>query len=719
LENTKSTFQERFFYADSQATFTLPGTQTAGSQLPGSPSKNPQNFRDFSLSHTYVFTTNLVNQAQFGFTRNVAGTDQTFPITYSQLGVAAPGFDDPRANISVLGGFDEGGNGQTTVIAQNSYILQDTLSWTKGRNSFRFGGSVSRLQDNIASFAFGGYTVFLDYPGMMNGDAPYNPYESVDIGGIFQRGFRIWDGALYAQDDFKVTSKLTLNLGFRYDRLGDFGEKYGRNANLDLSKLDPNPPATGTLAGIVVASNFPGTVPSGVTKAGNDEVIAGDGQNTWDPRVGFAWVLPGSNRFVLRGGYGIYHQRVTGQPYFQFLTDQPWGDYRTSVGTAGFASPFGPDPGAFPQFFPYTPPLQYAPGSYLPTSTLSPFALAQNLKPPTFQQYSLNLQAQVTPSTVVQVGYSGSHATNMLITVDINQAGDASASNPIRGETVNTLPVTGNFYARVPYEGFGLISYDESSGYSWYNALQASVEHRLSHGLQLLASYTYAKDLTNAYGATTGANGGLQVGDATNVRSDYGPDTFVRPHRFVLSYVYEFPGFKNSSNGFAREVLSGWKLAGVTTLQSGHFNPVLYLNPANVFTGGYNYDFANITPGCNVSNSGSITSRVNGTGGWLNNSCFISEPTISPDGGQGWGNTRMGLFKGPAQANSDVSLIKIFPFRWPSEGANFEFRAEAFNVFNQVNFADPDTFYGDASFGKITGINGAPRILQMALKFNF
>lgn len=713
LQSAKSTFQERFFFANSQATFTLPPTQTAGSMLPGSPTTNPQNFRDFSLSHTYMFTNNLVNQAEVGVTRNYAGTDQSFPVDYSSLGVTAPSFDNTRANIAVLGGFDEGGNGQTVIVGQNNFIGQDTLSWVHGRHSFRFGGGVTHSQDNISQFAYGAYTIFLGYPGLMLGSAPYNPYESLDLAGTFERGFRVWDGSLYAQDDFKVTNKLTLNLGFRYERLGDVGEKAGRNANVDPALLNPNPPAGGSLAGIEVAQNFPGSIPSGVTRAPNDLAIQGVGQNTWDPRLGFAWELPGTSRVVLRGGYGIYHQRVSGQPYFQMEADQPWAAYRISVGTAGFANPFQGNPGAFPQFLPYTPPVQVAPGAFAATSSLSPFVIAQNLRPPMFQQYGLNLQVQITNSMVFQVGYSGSHGTDMLTVRNIDQALAATTASPVRGLTDNTLS---NIVARVPYEGFSELPEVESTGFSWYNALQASFEKRFSHGFQFLAAYTYAKDLTSVYGATTGANGATQVGDNTDLTRDYGPDIFIRPHRFVLSYVYEIPGFKDSH--WAGGLLSGWKLAGVTTLQSGHLLPALDTNATNLFTGGYNYDFATITPGCSVGQSGSVQARV--ANGWINTSCFTPAPVLSADGGTGFGNSTMGIIKGPAQANTDVSLVKLFPVGWPNEHSNFEFRIEAFNVFNQVNFADPDTYFSDGpQFGLITSTVSNPRILQLAVKFTF
>jgi outer membrane receptor protein involved in Fe transport len=701
LQSSKSTFQERFFWSNTDGTFTIsPAVVTAGS-LPGSPIDNPGDFRNFSLAHNYIFTPHLVNQAEIGFHRTLAGTGQAFPVSYSQLGSSVPAFDDNRAVLAVLGGLNIGGNGQSTIVGQNTYILQDTLSWARGNHSLRFGGSVTHARDNLSNFGYGAYSIFLNYPSIMIGAGPYDPVETIDLAGITARNYRLWDGSLYVQDDWKLTSKFTLNLGLRYERLGDIYEANGRNANIDPSKLNPNPPPTGSLEGLTVAESYHGPMPAGVTRSPNDFGIRGDGQNSWQPRVGFAWTLPGSDRFVLRGGYGIYNQRATAQPYFQQETNQPFTQYRVTVGTAGWAAPIPPDPGAFPQFAPYMLGTLY-----------TPVILSQTLRPPKFEHYSMNLQAEITPNTVLQVGYSGMHGTDMLVLRNIDQGGVASASNPIRGQTDNLLE---NWFFRVPYEGFGYILEIGNTGFSWYNALQASVEHRFSHGLQFLASYTYSKDLTNTYEATIDPNGGVQVGDNSTTAGAYGPDSFVRPHRFVMTYVYDIPGFKNS-NAFARNVLSGWRISGVTTLQSGHLLPIIDYNATNVYTFGFTQDFAQLKPGCNLaSSSGSITVRA--ANAWFNTSCVTTEPLVGD--GTGFGNSGLGAFKGPAQANSDVSLIKLFPTGWPNERANVEFRVEAFNIFNQVNFADPNNVNASAGFGQISTTIASPRILQLGLKFNF
>lgn len=704
VQTPKSTFQGRFFFANSDATYTLPQSQVVGTTLPGSPLTNPQNFRNFSLSHTYLFSTNLVNQAQIGFHRTYSGTDQSFPLSYSDIGSSVPSFDNARAGINVIGGFNIGGNGQTVILGQNTYEFQDTLSWIHGRHSFRFGGGLSRGQDNMSAFSSAGYAAFYNYPGLLYGQAPLNPILTEDIAGLTARHWRVWDGDVYAQDDIKVTSRLTLNLGFRYERLGDFGEINGRNSSMDLSLINPNPPAAGSLAGIVVSSNFPGTLPAGVVSSGNNLGFKGLGQNTWNPRIGFAWSLPRTNRLVLRGGYGVYRQRSTGQMFLQQVANQPFGLVREQYPdfTTGFASPFGPDPGAFPQFVPYS-----------PTTSLSPSLNDPNLRPPIFQRYSLNLQTQLARDFLLEVGYAGMRGTHMIVRHDVNQANLASVDNPIRGETTNTVA---NIPLRVPYEGFSpsnMNDLESATGFAWYNALEASLSKRFSHGLQFLASYTFTRDLANVWASTIGSDGGAVIGNNNDPRWDYGPDTFVRPQRFVLSAVYEFPGPSNR-HSWLGQTLGGWKLAGVTTVQSGHRLPVQYVASTNVY--GIAEDFAEIVPGCQFATSGSTTHRLNN---WINQNCIAPYPVIGDDGvATGFGNSRMGILHGPDQVNTDLSLIKLFPL--PHERANIEFRSEFFNAFNHPNFQDPDTTASDAgTFGHITETYGNPRIMQFALKVSF
>jgi hypothetical protein len=717
-QSSNGTLQVRFFFANSQQSTTLPTTHVLGaSSIPGFPSQNPQRFRNFSLSHTFVFNPHLVNQAQFGFHRTFTRVLQSEPFSYSDIGVTAPSFDNATPVIAVGGGVNIGGNGQSVQLAQNTFVVQDNLFWTRGRHSFRFGGSLSRMQDNFTHFTLGGILVFLDYPSLFIGQAPLDPFLVEDLAGLSDRAWRVLDASAYVQDDYKVTSRLTLNLGFRYERLGAFGDSLGRNSTVDLSLLNPNPPAGGSLEGIVVSDNFPGTPPAGVVSSGNTFGIKGNGQNTLNPRLGFAWRLPGTERLVLRGGYGVYHQRASGQPYLQQVTNQPFGLLRAILPnlTAGFDNPFPPDPGPFPQFFPYSPSTQ-----------LSILTLDANVRPPILQRYSMNLQSQLTTDMVFQVGYAGMRGTHMLVVRTPNQAALASASNPIRGETTNTLA---NLTLRVPYQGWSInqMNFIQSTGFAWYNSLEASLRKRFSHGLQFLASYTFARDLSNTSNNTTGVNGGTVFGDQNDPRRNYGPDNFVREHRFVFSGVYELPALKGR-RPLVRTVLGGWKLAGVTTIQSGQRLTVSDQNINSVY--GVASDFAAITPGCEINKSGSVTSKLTN---FFNTTCFtnasypvVGDPEFDPATGTvhpvatGFGNSSVGMVRGPGQFNTDLSVIKTFTVPWPNETANVEFRTEFFNAFNQAVFANPDVVVADGpSFGQITSTASNPRLIQFALKLNF
>ena len=188
-------------------------------------------------------------------------------------------------------------------------------------HSLHVGGGFNRGQENFTKFHFFAGLGFLSFPDFLlgqdaatNGTPFSNVFLSLDLPGLFDRYFRLWEYNTYAQDDIKLTSRLTVNLGLRFEHLGGLGDELGRNGSFDIARADPNPPASGSLAGFVVPDNFRGTVPPGVTKLDNNLGYRGDGQNTWNPRIGFAWQMPPSRQVVLRGAYGVYHQRVTGQP---------------------------------------------------------------------------------------------------------------------------------------------------------------------------------------------------------------------------------------------------------------------------------------------------------------------------------------------------------------------------------------------------------------------
>jgi len=726
MQSDKSQWQVRFFFANSSQINTLPGANLGGPTAPGFPYGTKEHFRNVTLTYNHTFSNNLLNQAEIGYHRQGSGDIQSEVFTYPQIGVTiAPGLADGNPEIFASGLPTLGGNGQNVVLSQNTYVLQDTVAWQKGHHSIRFGGGVTRPQDNMVAFQYLGGLLFLTVPDFLLGQAgtPYglpfgNVYGSIDFPGEMRREWRVWDANAYFQDDYKVNSRLTLNLGFRYERMGDVSDALGRVANFNQYTADPNPPAGGTYQGLIVASNYGGTTPpAGVTRGSNRLGIKGEGQNTWDPRLGFAWVLPGNDKVVLRGGYGISHAHIGGQSFLQTFSNQPWGIIRESVGTdptLTFANPFAfpGQPSTIPNFTPYS-----------PTSALSPFSFNYYWRPALIQRYSLNLQTEIRKDMMFEVGYIGTRGLHLMQEMLPDQALDATVT-PIRGQTDNTLA---NLPLRVPYQGFSIGSWRQvnSEGASWYNGLEASLTKRFSHGLQFLASYTWAKELTTDFASSVEPNGGDSAGNQYIQHDRYGPDYYIRPQRFVISYVYAPPFFQHSS-ALVRNTLAGWKIAGVTTIQNGHPLAILNTNAFNLF--GQNSpdnDFAQLAPNCTVaqvSSSGSVESKINH---FINQSCFIKPngqnyyQVISADGGTAFGNTRPGILRGPGQNNTDLSLIKNFSMRWPNEKAGVEFRAELFNAFNHPQFADPGYAVDGASFGIITGTSVSPRIAQFALKISF
>ena len=714
-------WQVRFFFANSEQAYSLPTSDLGGATVPGFPQDTPNHFRNFSVLNNHIFTPHVLNQAEFGFHRTWVDTAQQDPFSYSDIGASVPSFDNNLPAISVLDSTSIGGNGQSTELAQDTWVYQDTLSWTRGKHAFRFGGGVTRVHDDIESFQFLGGLIFGTFPDLLLGQSaaqngtPYsNIFVSLDLPAELQRKFRTLDYNAYAQDDYKVTPHLVLNLGFRYERIGDISDALGRTSSFDITRADPNPPASGSLNGFVVGSNFPGTLPAGVIRSSSLLAIAGDGQNTLNPRVGFAWELPGTaGGIVLRGGYGIYHEMPTGQPNLQLLTDPPFSDEReleaTANATATWATPFAPFTGTFPFFTPYS-----------PTTALSLFTYANNFRPAVIQHFSLNTQTQLAKNTVLEIGYLGTRGQHLLIDRLPNQAFSASTTNPIRGQTENTKA---NIGLRVPVPGIATDAFNqiESTGASWYNALLVNFTQRFKNGSEAQVAYTWSQSLSDSAGQSTGPNGGVRIGDQNDPRADYGPDLFNRPQRLVANFVYEIPTpFRTTS--LAGETLGGWSATGVITIQAGHSLYVTNTNTNNAFgINGPDQDFAEISPSCTKSQLGTrgpVTSKLND---YFNGSCFTAPyPVVGADGvATGFGNSRPGLLRGPAQNDVDFALQKRFAIHIRSEPIQSEFRAELFNAFNTPQFSDPTTMVDSPAFGIVNTTAVAARIMQLAVKFSF
>ncbi len=266
IPSSKSRFSFRSLWTDSNQLVTFPGNglNPAGN-LPGFPSNVTGDYRVISLSHTYAFSSGWLNQARFGFVRTVGNTTAQAPFTWSDLGVAEGTMNQENAlaSLNVLGSISFA-SGFPRQFTQNTFVITDDLSRVFGKHTIQTGGSLTRLQDNIAIVGLGSFLQFLSWPDFLlglnaaqNGTNLFsNVFGSVDDYGLLNREYRAWEGSAYAQDNYRISQTLTLTFGLRYERLGQFGDQLGRNSSFDMSRADPNPPPQGSTAGYIVALKF-------------------------------------------------------------------------------------------------------------------------------------------------------------------------------------------------------------------------------------------------------------------------------------------------------------------------------------------------------------------------------------------------------------------------------------------------------------------------------
>ena len=663
--NDRSTFFARYFIADSNQTVTFPTSGIASNTgTPGSPNVQPERFQSFAFGNTYMFSSTVVNEFRVGFHRTTVAQNQKNPFSYSSIGATVSPVYDDLPSIYIGGGsccLLIGGGADVKTI-QGSWDIVDSVSWSLGKQNLRIGAGVTRGYLDQRNFRFNGIELYPTYAdfllglnGFQNGTAsvvaPFsNILVAIDFLGLSDRDERTWDGFGYVQDDIKVNRRFTVNLGLRYERIGELGDIGGRNGNFDPALANPNPPMGGTLEGYTVPSNFKGLIPLGVTQLNNNLGIRGLGKNAFGPRVGFAWqVLPSSDRIVVRSGYGIFYTRPVGAAVFEALTAPPFGLFRICVAVCNlFATadnPFQPAPplSAFPLFQPYSPDTQ---------QTI--LEMDQNFRPPITQQYSFGVQSALSKNYLLEVGYVGSRSTKIIRQRGLNQALSASPGHKVRGLDENTVD---NIPQRLPFIGFASdassLNQIESAGASWYNALQGSITKRFSNGLQFLASYTWSKELdTDGVDPEWGSAGGTSSlgNQSADPKTRYGPGNFNRKHRFVLSYIYNFPSPKDRS-GFKGHLLGDWSVSGVTTIQSGQYLTLTGSSGSNVF--GISNDRIQIAPGCTngqLMNSGSLNSRLSN---YFNGNCVDRQNLGAP-----WTLSTALIFRfGPSSAPTESALL--------------------------------------------------------------
>ncbi len=712
-----------------------------GSQPPGAGAQSLSGTQLESAKLTSLLTNRLVNEARFSLFYLRASLNTLDEIHPSLIGLhpISPTFDVmPLITISGLFSFG-GASTDGSRAPQQTFEYSDQISWTRGRHNIRAGVNVQREVFDIDVTGIGRGTLtfntFSDFLLGMSAAQNGSPNKLSNIqsstgtslpdGGSFNR-IRANQMSAFAQDDFKLSQRLTLNLGLRweYDGTGyDIKEDNGGgSANWDLDKSVANPPTTGTYVGFTVANNFNGTVPDGVVRRPLNLLTFGHAPFTnFAPRIGFAWQpFSSTGKFVVRGGFGYFYQVAQGNIYLLELNNNPPIAARVSRtgavnGPATFSDPYTPAVvrGFFPSFL------------RTPTTALAQQGLDPHLKTPVTMDYNLNLQYAFTPSLVLETGYVGTRGMRIISGFLLNTPQVATADHPVNCSFPSgciTTNTSANAAQRVPVLGVGpnAFSYGSNVGDSEYNALQVTLRKRFSHGLQGQVAYTWGRTMTDITGTTFvgGYSGSVLSNDLLNRAQMHGPADYDRAQRLVINYSYSLPGF-HKGQGVAGYLLSDWGVSGVTVVQSGQGLTLTDPSGGGIYGQAGVSSRAQICPGLtygDLATSGSIQSR---TTGFFNRSGICSIPTVGVvngvGGATGFGNTGRNILIGPGQVNFDISISKNFKIM---EKSNLQLRGELFNAFNHPQFANPATVVG-TTLGQIGSTTVAARIVQFALRYAF
>ncbi len=759
----KDSLAWRFFWSDSER-FQPFGADSFQVQTGGPAAENNLNFpltiplrgRFGSITESHIFNNRLANEFRFGV--NIIRDDLKGQntATAAQLGIVQPGgslgIDRFQLGSFALGPFP--GSGQFEL--SDSLVVEDTMSWTRGPHTFRFGGELDHTSLRRVLNVIGNPLVFFtppsnpaltDFQNFLVG----SPTFALGSGGAANHDYRLPAYAFFAQDDYKLTGRLTLNLGFRLEFVGAPYDELCQIANVDTAAAPTGQPFV--YPSCVSRFKIPG-----FTGNLNRTALRNDYATVPEPRIGFAYDLFGNHRTVVRGGYGIYANRedvgavdnLSFNPPFLvvsvpagpppgslsclFFVNQNCSGAALIPGPGVVSANFVPTPSFFQGFtsagcsaagLPLAPTNDTTQTPCFSGNVNSFGALAIPLHwiAGTTQQWNLSVERDLGKNWFVSVGYVGTKGTHLRVTYDPDQANLASPQNPITLTAQNgqkfaiTQNTTANAPARARFQPLGPGGFEAFSPIadSQYHALQLTVAHHFAGGLYLQSAYTYSRSIDDD--STVSVAFVTFFNDQNNPRGSRGLSDFDHRHRSITSFVYELPFYKNTG-GIMGRALGGWQTSGVLTVQSGAPFSVLDSSGGSALAldGGTSFT-PSFAPGFSCRNAvtpGSNESRLNH---FVNPAAFVPAPTVGP-GATGFGNVPRNCFIGPHQANMDLSIGKTFRI---GETQSVLFRAEFLNVANHPSFANPPAtdVQHVSSLAKINSTVGNPRFIQFSLKYSF
>jgi hypothetical protein len=700
-------------------------------------------YRSVALSEIYQFSPTLINEFRFGYNRIDSHRLQANANTdvSGQLGLLGVPFEPnfgglPSicfASVACIGSSDF----LPSIEKQNSFVLNDNVSWIRGRHSLKFGTEIRKEQFTIFQISSprGDMTFgpdFTDNPALpFNADgstAGGNDFasfllgipDSANLASLRSVDYHRNTFAFYGQDDIQVNSRLTLNLGLRYELFMPVTEGNNEMASFDFNTDSLIVPSgQNTALTPTIASFLP------IQRNGSPGLIPPDYKDV-APRLGWAYKI--TSKLVLRGGYGIFYGGQENGPY-SFPSpgfNPPF--FKQQAFSSPCGSPSSPDAnpadaGNCAIGLKTGPPVDtslminnFWTQGYPATALSDPnnpllYSISPNLRTPLMQQWHLGVQYQLPGQTILEVGYAGSHGLHLYGFYNGNQA------TPSPDSSAPLAP-------RRPFPAVdGTIAVLRSNTISNYNSLQTHLEKRLGHGLEFDVSYTYSHALDDASSASLGSLNNGDFRDQRNPLLEYGNSDFDVRHHVVIAYAYALPfgngkRFAGNASGILNQIVANWQLAGITSASSGNWFTVSdpFVNSSNTDCGG------TVAFNCSRPN---VIGNPNGkpcVAGTFYNTCAFSSDLVQGT----FGNENRNVVRGPGYQDWDISVFKNFPIR---EQMRFEFRADFFNIWNHTNFLTGPTG-SDGQFEPVAvelgqtqmGLPQAardPRFIQLAMKFLF
>jgi len=683
-------------YAASAAN-TLDPLPINGSNVPGFPVTDAITTNSFTVSDVHIISPQTVQTVRLAFFRNAfIYEDAQNHTPGSSLGFAYPPTLGTNAGIPflIVSGYADVGNPITGPqnTYQNDYQGSYSVAMTRGRHNLKLGAELDRQQiDVLLGIATNGFFVFAPFPAsdsfasMLLGTS----VQFFQGGGDFNRGLRKWVAGGYAQDEFRITPRLTLNYGLRYEintPYTDIRNRMNEWAPGQQSMVMPDAPP-----GLL----FPGDkgVPAGIAAVDYHEFM---------PRVGLAWDPFGGGQMTVRAAYGIFYDGFTngvGGPLQAAVSALPWTEaYQSPEPGFNLANPYG---GQAPPF---------ANQQFVQPATI--LTVQQGMLPPYSQNWNLSIQRVIAKDYLLDVRYVGNKGTHLPRFIEANPS--IFGPGATQENTEQRREYAGCSSAGVcNYGSVGLIADDSSST---YHALQVAFSRQFTRNLSFLASYWFSKSLDyisslNVAGSAptlvAGENDLAQ--NPFDLAAEHGPSLFDAKNRFLFSGSYRLPIWRGASPA-AAFIVNGWQLNTIASISSG--TPFTVYDSANVSEQGSAPEITGF-----YSSRPDVISNPNlgphTPNQWVSRSAFLQLNPVTQAGQ--FGNEGRNIARGPGIESVDLSLFKDFRV---GESQRVQFRAECFNSLNHPNFGLPENDLESPAFGQILQA-GQPRLFQLALKYLF